>query len=121
MPGYSHNIWVDAANTRGLVDWLLAKVRTDSFGKFSFTLDESQTPGDITSNEPPTTDNPQTDTPITDKPGFTDTATDITNPTDTRSNDGQKKKSILVPVIIGSVTAATIAVVTVVFVKKKKM
>ncbi len=35
MPGYNHNIWVDAANVAGLYDWLFAKTRTDAKGVLS--------------------------------------------------------------------------------------
>lgn len=35
MPGYNHNIWVDAANVPGLYDWLFAKTRAGADGVLS--------------------------------------------------------------------------------------
>ena len=35
MPGYNHNIWVDAANVPGLYDWLFSKTREGASGVLS--------------------------------------------------------------------------------------
>jgi len=42
MPGYDHNIWVDAANKAGLYDWLFSQSRDDYRGKLYNVLRTSE-------------------------------------------------------------------------------
>ena len=49
MPGYGHNIWVDAANTAGLLDWMFSQRRTDSVGVFRLGDEFAETQEDLAS------------------------------------------------------------------------
>lgn len=42
MPGRNHDIWVDAANEAGLIDWVLSQKRTDTAPSLSKVLDVAQ-------------------------------------------------------------------------------
>ncbi len=49
MPGYGHNIWVDAANTAGLLDWMFSQRRPDSVGVFRLGDEFEKTQEDLES------------------------------------------------------------------------
>ncbi|MBQ7170885.1 MAG: hypothetical protein IJR89_01255 [Clostridia bacterium] len=72
MPGYSHNIWTDAANTEGLIDWMFSQRRTDSVGVFRLGDEADKTHADLlslraggTETEPPAEEtlSPETNAP----------------------------------------------------------
>jgi len=121
MSGYVHNIWVDSANTSGLMDWLFEQVRTDGIGKFSLTSDKNQASGNSTSTEQSVvTDCPKSEASTTDKSEITETAADTSNPAGIHPGDGEKKGSIPVPVFLCSAAAVAIVFVIVFLIKKKK-
>ncbi len=49
MPGYNHNIWTDAANTEGLLEWMFSQKRTDSVGVFRLADEADKTHADLLS------------------------------------------------------------------------
>lgn len=110
MPGYDHNIWVDAVNMDGVIDWMLSQKRTDSVGVFSQVLDKDAKPA-----EP--ADKPSTDS----NTGNTDEQTaPVTTPDTDAGKDGQNNSPILPIAIAAGALAAVGAVLAIVFKKKKK-
>ncbi len=49
MPGYAHNIWIDATATEGLLDWMFSQTRPDSVGLFRLGSESDKTREDLLS------------------------------------------------------------------------
>ena len=110
MPGYNHNIWVDAVNMDGVIDWLLEQRRTDSVGLFSQVLDKNAKPAE-----------PSDKTPDTDGAANTDTQTTPDTTPDTDAGNDKGTPSPILPIAIAAGALAVVgAVLAIVFKKKKK-
>lgn len=133
MPGRGHDIWLDAANTEGLLDWMLGQKRTDTSMPLLKVLDtaalEGSSQGGVDFSGTETTDtSAATDTPATDKtPVTTGTAavsgSDTANSTtaNTAEPSVDEGGNTVLPIVIAVVAAAAVvAAVVVVIIKKKK-
>jgi len=110
MPGYNHNIWVDAVNMDGVIDWMLSQKRTDSVGLFSQVLDKNAKPAE-----------PSDKTPDTDDAANTDAQTTPDTTPDTDAGNDKGTPSPILPIAIAAGALAVVgAVLAIVFKKKKK-
>ena len=138
MPGYSHDIWIDSANTSGLYEWLFGNTRETSKGTFTLTLDTSAPIDPPTDNpsDPPASDtnkpadsgSQSTDPAVTDPaPAQTNKSTEASSdsttkvdgssaPADTEGNDNGS----IVIIIAATAGALVIAAVVVIILSKKK-
>ena len=77
MPGYNHNIWTDAANTEGLIEWMFSQKRTDSVGVFRLGDETDKTHADLLSLRAGTDETnppePLETTPVTAEPPVQET------------------------------------------------
>ncbi|MBQ5648961.1 MAG: hypothetical protein IIV03_02365, partial [Clostridia bacterium] len=62
IPGGSHNIWSNAANTEGIVDWIFSQVNEN------YSPDERKYGEEPVVTEPPVTEAPVTEAPVTEAP-----------------------------------------------------
>ena len=62
IPGGSHNIWSNAANTEGIVDWIFSQVNEN------YSPDERKYGEEPVVTEPPVTEAPATEAPATEAP-----------------------------------------------------
>ncbi len=128
MPGRGHDIWTDAANEAGLLDWMLGYKRTDTSMPLLKVLDTALLEGGSqggadTTDTPVTTDKPATDSNAPASTGTTavsGTDTADTPATDTEKTAQEEDSNILIPMIIAVAAAAVVAVAVVVIIKKKK-
>ena len=123
MPGRDHDIWVDAAHTAGLYEWLFAQQRTGETPLLAKTLDSSLLDADYDGGEDTDTDTDiGTDTitkPDTDTPA--DSAEVTTPVTDTATDSGDNGGgNAMIPIAIGAAVAAIAAAIAVIIIKKKK-
>jgi hypothetical protein len=112
MAGRDHDIWVDAANHKGLIDWVLSQKRTDAVYPISKVLDSSLLDENYV---PPVVTDPAesaTDTSAAPQDGTTaDTSA---------STDTEGKTNLALPIGIGAGVLVILAIVVAVIAKKKK-
>ncbi len=121
MAGRDHDIWVDAANYKGLIDWVLSQKRTDAVFPISKVLDtslieENYVPAETT---PADTDGAENTTAPADSSAVNGTAADTSADTSGVHSD-ETKANIALPIGIGAGVLALIAITVVIILKKKK-
>ena len=67
MPGMDHNIWPNAANTEGLVDWIFSQVN-ENYSPDERKYGEEPVVTEPVVTEPPVTEAPVTEAPVTEAP-----------------------------------------------------
>ncbi len=102
MPGYNHNIWSDAANMPGVIEWLLEQKRVDSTGVFTQRISDAPAP------TPPESQAPETQ------------ATEALSPTTDTENATEGGDFPTVAIIVAAAVTVTVAAVAAVIVTKKK-
>ena len=128
-PGRNHDIWVDAANEKGLIDWILSQARTDTVAPLSKVLDPKLIDDESNGSDTSADSEPQDTSPAESIPVVTDKQTPITDDAagssaDTAAeNDGAESDSgnkWLLPALLGASAIAVATVVAVILLKKKK-
>ncbi len=130
MPGYNHNIWVDSANMKGVVEWLVSQKRDGALGVFSLKIEETPdippvtdntTPLDSTPADSETADTKPTETSSTETKPDSTKASETQAATDTSAAPTEESSFPVVAVVIGAVVVVAVAAaVAVIIIKKKK-
>ena len=127
MPGRDHDIWMDAANTTGLLEWMFGQKRTDTCLPVLKTLDASVLEGGYQGGGN-TSDPVDTKTPITTDDRVSESDKDETtkvhltseNDPSTHSADLSDQDGGVVWGIVAAGIAAVITALAIVILKKKK-
>lgn len=117
MAGRDHDIWVDAANHKGLIDWVLSQKRTDAVYPISKVLDSSLLDENYV---PPVVTDPAVTDPAESATDTLAAPQDGTTADTSASTDTEGKTNLALPIGIGAGVLVIAAVIIVILAKKKK-